>query len=182
MTTQLALLLHNNRQKCQSKITVLKNKSVMSLTATHHTHCFFEVYKNLTKKKKKMQEFTPWLWPTYHDWMTNCHSSHELLCCNADKCNTPSVEFLLSLLAVLISMASEICDIPKLTLVCWTWICPAFANNVDLDQLASEANWIWSALFVIEYMNLYQQPGSSNLTGWKLEVGIASLFSMAMVK
>ena len=49
------------------------------------------------------------------------------------------------------------------------------ANSVDPDQLASsEANWSGSALFVIQDVNLYQQPGSSNLTGWKLEVGVAS--------
>ena len=52
---------------------------------------------------------------------------------------------------------------------------PAFANSVDLDQLASEeANWSGSALFVIKYLNLYEQLGSSNLTSWKLEVGLAS--------
>ena len=33
-----------------------------------------------------------------------------------------------------------------------------------------------SALFVIQYVNLFQQPGSSNLIGWKLEVGGASEF------
>ena len=48
-------------------------------------------------------------------------------------------------------------------------------NSVDPDQLASEeANWSGSALFVIEYENLYQQSGSSNLIGWKSEVGMAS--------
>ena len=52
---------------------------------------------------------------------------------------------------------------------------PAFANSVDPDQLASEeANWSGSALFAIKYVNLYQQAGSSNLIGWKLEVGVAS--------
>ena len=41
---------------------------------------------------------------------------------------------------------------------CWTWIIPAFANSVDPDQLASEeANWSGSTLFVIQYINLYQQ-------------------------
>ena len=38
----------------------------------------------------------------------------------------------------------------------------------------SEANWSGSALFVILYLNLYQQLGSSNLIGRKLEVGVAS--------
>ena len=52
---------------------------------------------------------------------------------------------------------------------------PALVNSVDPDQLASsEANWSWSTLFVIKYLNLYQQPGSSNLIGWKLEMGVAS--------
>ena len=53
--------------------------------------------------------------------------------------------------------------------------CPVLANSVDPDQLASEeANWSESALFAINYVNLYQQSRSSNLTGWKLEVGVAS--------
>ena len=30
----------------------------------------------------------------------------------------------------------------------------AFANSVDPDQLASEANWSGSVLFVIKYVNL----------------------------
>ena len=52
---------------------------------------------------------------------------------------------------------------------------PTFANSVDPDQLASEeANWSESALFAIKYVNLYQQTGSSNLIGWKLEVGVES--------
>ena len=41
---------------------------------------------------------------------------------------------------------------------------------------SEEANWSWSALFAIQYLNLYQQPGSSNLIGWKLEGGVASSF------
>ena len=52
---------------------------------------------------------------------------------------------------------------------------PGFANSVDPDQLASEeANWFGSALFVIQYLKFYQQPGSGNLIDWKLEVGVAS--------
>ena len=38
------------------------------------------------------------------------------------------------------------------------------------------ANWSGSALFVIKYANLYQQLGSSNLIGWKVEVGVVSKF------
>ena len=57
---------------------------------------------------------------------------------------------------------------------CGTRIYPAFANCVDPDQLASEeANWSGSALFVIQYVNLYQQSGLSNLVGWQLEMGVA---------
>ena len=47
-------------------------------------------------------------------------------------------------------------------------------NSVGPDQLASEeANWSGSTLFVIKNVNLHQH-GSSNLIGWKLEVGVAS--------
>ena len=42
---------------------------------------------------------------------------------------------------------------------------------VDPDQLA---NWSRGALFAILDMNLYQQPGSSNLIGSKSEIGMAS--------
>ena len=53
--------------------------------------------------------------------------------------------------------------------------CPALANSADPDQLASEeANWSGSALFVIKYVNFYQNNGSSILTGRKLEVGVVS--------
>ena len=41
---------------------------------------------------------------------------------------------------------------------------------------SEEANWSGSALFVIKFVNLYPQPGSSNLIGWKLEVGVGSWF------
>ena len=42
-----------------------------------------------------------------------------------------------------------------LTLVLLNQDIPAFANNVDPDQLASsEANWSGSALFAIKYVNL----------------------------
>ena len=52
---------------------------------------------------------------------------------------------------------------------------PILANSVDPDQLASkEVNWSGSALFVMKYVNFCQKLGSSNLIGWKLEVGVAS--------
>ena len=53
-------------------------------------------------------------------------------------------------------------------------ICLAFENSVDPDQQASEASWSGSTLFINKYVNLYRQPGSSNLIGLKLEVGMAS--------
>ena len=60
-------------------------------------------------------------------------------------------------------------------LSCWNPIHPDFANSVDPDQLASEeANWSGSALFAIQYVNLYQYSGSRNLIGWQLEVDVAS--------
>ena len=62
-----------------------------------------------------------------------------------------------------------------LTLLWLNTTCPILENSVDPDQLASEeAYWSGSALFVIKYVNVYQKPGSSNLIGWKLEVGVAS--------
>ena len=63
---------------------------------------------------------------------------------------------------------------PLLTLLLLNMACPVLANSVDPDLLASEeANWSGSALFVVKYVN-NQKPGSSNLIGWKLEVGMAS--------
>ena len=63
-----------------------------------------------------------------------------------------------------------------LTLLLLNMTCPVLANSVDPDQLASdvkEANWSGSALSVIEFVNFYQKPGSSNLIG-SLEMGMAS--------
>ena len=36
--------------------------------------------------------------------------------------------------------------------------------------------WSGSALFVIQYVNSYQQTALSNLIGWQLEIGVASQF------
>ena len=53
--------------------------------------------------------------------------------------------------------------------------CALLLQNIDPDQLAfSDGKWSGSALFAIKYVNLYQQPWSSNLIGWKLEMGMAS--------
>ena len=61
--------------------------------------------------------------------------------------------------------------------------------NLDMPGLlqqcrsrSEEANWFGSAPFVIQYINLYQQPESSKLIGWKLKVAVAfNLFSMIRV-
>ena len=65
--------------------------------------------------------------------------------------------------------------LPILTLVLLNPDMSCFANSADPDQSASEeATWSESALYAIKYVNLYQQSGSSNLTGRKLEMGVAS--------
>ena len=70
----------------------------------------------------------------------------------------------------------QIC-LALLPLSCRTQTCPAFANSVDPDQLAAEeANRSGSELYVIKYVILQQQSGSSNLIGWKLEVEVAIKF------
>ena len=46
--------------------------------------------------------------------------------------------------------------------------CTVLSNSVE------EANWSGSALFAIKYVDSYQQSGSNNLIGWKLEMGVAS--------
>ena len=72
---------------------------------------------------------------------------------------------------------------PSWTLLLLNTACPVLVNSVDPDQLASEeTNWSGSALFVFKYVNFYQKPESSNLIGWKLEVGgHLNLFSKANV-
>ena len=58
--------------------------------------------------------------------------------------------------AACIFLVHVLAEALSLTLYCWTWICPVWANNVDPDQLASEeANWSGSTLFDIKYVNLY---------------------------
>ena len=61
-----------------------------------------------------------------------------------------------------------------LTLLLLNTTCPVLANSVEPDQLTSKVNLSRSAPFVIKYVNFYQKPGSSNLIGWKLEVGVAT--------
>ena len=52
---------------------------------------------------------------------------------------------------------------------------PCLSKQYRSDQSASEeANWSGSALFVIKYVKFYQKSESSNLIGWKIDVGVAS--------
>ena len=45
-------------------------------------------------------------------------------------------------------------DLIVLTLLLLNMTCLVLANSADPDQLAyEEANWAWSALFVIKYVN-----------------------------
>ena len=53
---------------------------------------------------------------------------------------------------------------------------PGYAPPCQTVQIQIKKHWSGSALFVIQYVNLNQQPGSINLIGWQLEVGVASLF------
>ena len=43
---------------------------------------------------------------------------------------------------------------------------PTFANSVDPDQMASEAIWSGSTLFVIQFVNLNENFMWCNLIGW----------------
>ena len=52
---------------------------------------------------------------------------------------------------------------------------PSLAEH-DMPCLSKLKKPSGSALFVIKYVNFYQKPGSSNLIGWKLEVGVATFF------
>ena len=57
-----------------------------------------------------------------------------------------------------------------LTLLLLNTTCPVLANSIDPDQLASDL----ALHCVIKYVNFYQKPVLNNLTGCKLEVGVAS--------
>ena len=48
----------------------------------------------------------------------------------------------------------------------------AFANSADPDQLASKKPTDLDLHYAIQYVNLYQQSGSSNLNGWKIWNGL----------
>ena len=76
-------------------------------------------------------------------------------------------------------MFSKVSDIKMqfsiLTLVLLNWDMPWLCKQCRSRSVGFlEANWSGSALFVIQYVNLYQQSGLSNLTGWQLEMGVAS--------
>ena len=53
--------------------------------------------------------------------------------------------------------------------------CPAEPRHtLPLQTVQIQISWL--TLFVIKYLNLYEKLGSSNLIGWKLEMGMASQF------
>ena len=92
------------------------------------------------------------------EWQNHRHAENSILYKKLHFANSPTI----------------IIHYSSLTLLLLNMSCSVFANSVDPDQLASEANWSGSALFVIKYVDFYQKTGSSNLIGWKLEVGVAS--------
>ena len=57
------------------------------------------------------------------------------------------------------------------------WLCNQCRSR-SVGFWRSQLIWICT---VCQYVNLYQQLGSSDMTGWKLEVGVASLFSRTRV-
>ena len=62
-----------------------------------------------------------------------------------------------------------------LTLLLLNTTCPVLANIVDPDQLASEEPTDLDLHRLSLNMQIsIKKPGSSNLIGWKLEVGVAS--------
>ena len=52
--------------------------------------------------------------------------------------------------------------------------CPAEPGCILPLQTVEEAKWPGSALFVIQYVNSYQQAALSNLICWQLEMCLAS--------
>ena len=47
--------------------------------------------------------------------------------------------------------------------------------NPDMSCLCKQCiSRSGSALFAIKYVDLYQQPGSGNMIGWNLDMGVAS--------
>ena len=46
--------------------------------------------------------------------------------------------------------------------------------TTSFSSNSEEAKWSGSALFVIQYVNLYKKYGLNSLIGWQLEVGVAS--------
>ena len=50
------------------------------------------------------------------------------------------------------------------------------SQDIAFPSRLPEANWSGYALYGIQYVNLYQLSGSSNLIHWQLEVVVASVF------
>ena len=50
---------------------------------------------------------------------------------------------------------------------------PRYTLQLKTVLSRSVGNWSGSAQFAIKYVTLFQQPRSSNLISWQLEVGVA---------
>ena len=67
--------------------------------------------------------------------------------------------------------------------LCFEHLLTLVLLNPDIPCLYKQYRSRLVALFVIQYMNLYEQSGLSNLIGWQLEVvWLLNLFSMTRVK
>ena len=119
-------------------------------------------------------------WQTKTDTIANSDDPDEMVCDQDLHCLSFCFWFLTDLLICISKYKAGRVHIRNswvkgLTLLLLNTTWPVLSNSVDPDQLASsEANWSGSALFVIKYVNFYQKLWSSNLIGWKLEVGRAS--------
>ena len=51
---------------------------------------------------------------------------------------------------------------------------PLQTVQIQISWLLKKPTDLGSALFAIKYVNIHRQPSSSNLIGWKLEMGVAS--------
>ena len=98
-------------------------------------------------------------------------SGPQKFCIQTKKCIDYTEKWLFIMVVFLYNLYIFVLTTTRLlTLLLLNATCSVSAISVNSDQLA---NWIGSTLFVIKYVNLYQKPRSSNLIGWKLEVGMA---------
>ena len=64
---------------------------------------------------------------------------------------------------------------PEIEVLSWdSWFRDQICNK-RIGKNPEEAIWSGSTLFVIQFVNLYEQTTSSDLIGWKSEIGVANL-------